>query len=157
MSVLEQNGIANFSMQELVHPYVADNYGEYRILHFLDLRVFKGWQWIRSARGNPIYLNTWALDIPGYPKYDDRGLRWHGKSDTGKQTSQHYFGRAGDGDEKGTTARELYNWIMKPAHQEKLLDIGVTTIEDIEYTKTWVHLDCRNWGFEQTELQVVSP
>lgn len=155
---LKAQGITNFSIKELVHPHVYDSWGEERIIHFLDLRVFRGWQWIRSQRGNPIFMNTWGINVPdGYPEFVDRGLRWPGKSNAGSITSQHYFGRAGDGDEPGTPAKELYEWILKPDHQKALLDIGVTTIEDIDFTETWIHLDCRNWGHQINELQIVQP
>ena len=65
------------------------------------------------------------------------------------------FGRAGDGDEVGTSAEELYQWILE--RQDKMLEFGVTTIENVEFTKTWIHLDSRNYGFNIKELQIFTP
>lgn len=158
MSALQHFGIENFSLHELVHPSVIRaGHSEARIIQFLDMRVFRAWQWIRTERGNPIYMNTWGLSNrpEWYPIMKGRGLRVPSKS--GYVTSQHYFGRAADGDELGTPAPELYDWIMKPDVQEALLGFGVTTIEDISYTDTWIHLDARNWGFQSDKLQIVNP
>lgn len=152
---LEKSGIKYFGIKELVHPHVYNAYGEERAIHFLDLRVFRAWDWIREQRGNPIYMNTWGINRGSYPEFDDRGLRWRGKSDTGSLTSQHYFGRAGDGDELGTPASELYQWVLD--HQEKIMEFGVTTLESIEFTKTWVHLDCRSLGYIPSQLKIVTP
>lgn len=153
---LRKLGITHFSIKELVHPYVYNKYGAARCIQFLDLRVVRAWDWIRETRGNSIYINTWGIDTPDwYPDFDDRGLRWPGESDTGSLSSQHYFGRALDGDEKGIKSKELYEWLLNK--QEKLLEFGVTTIENINFTRTWIHLDCRNWGREVNELQIVTP
>jgi hypothetical protein len=136
---------------------VYRTYGHERIIHWLDMRVVRAWDWIREERGRPIYINTWGINKPDwYPQMVDRGLRWIGESNTGSQTSQHYFGRAIDGDEVGTPNQELYDWIL--SRQDNIMEFGVTTIENIEYTRTWIHLDCRNWGHPNLqELNIVSP
>jgi len=43
------------------------------------------------------------------------------------------------------------------ANPQFLIDVGCTTIEDINFTPTWIHLDCRNLDKEITELLVVKP
>lgn len=153
---LFEAGITNFTIKELVHPYPLEKYGQSKCLQFLDLRIVKAWQWIRSQRGKPIYINVYdRYPNDDYPTFVDRGLRWAGISETGQQTSQHFFGRALDGDEIGTPAHELYEWVLKEETQKELLKIGVTTIEDVKKTPGWIHLDCRNWGYKHKNLIIV--
>lgn len=151
---LKDHGIINFSITELAPPQICSSYSESRILHWFDMRIVKAWQWIRSQRGHTIYMNTWGINAPEwYPEMTGRGLRIPSKK--GHNTSQHYYGRALDGDEPGVDNKELYQFCLD--NGAKLLSMGVTTIEHIDYTPTWVHLDCRTPQPNQSDLYVVSP
>lgn len=154
MSVLKDIGIQYFGLNEFIPQQIYGLHTEARLLHFIDLRVIRAWDWIRSQRGKPIYVNTWGVNRPqGYPIFNGRGLR----VGDGFTTSQHFYGRAGDGDEPGTPASELWDWIMQRENQEKLLQIGVTTIEHKDDTPRHVHIDCRNWGTNHTAIVIVRP
>ena len=40
-------------------------------------------------------------------------------------------------------------------HEKRLMDKGLTTVENVEFTKTWNHLDCRPTNM--TKLLIVNP
>lgn len=151
---LKEAGIQHFTIKELVPPYITNQYPEWRILEWFDIRIIKAWDWIRETRGNPIYMNTWGVDTPDwYPEFTGRGLRIAMGDDF--NTSQHYFGRALDGDEPGVNNDELYEFCLDNA--SKLVTIGVTTIEHIDHTPTWIHLDSRYVGENPAKLKIVTP
>ena len=49
--------------------------------------------------------------------------------------------------------KEVYDFILH--NQDKYFGIGLSTIENIEHTPTWLHLDCRLTGLE--EFKIVNP
>ena len=152
MNGLTTYGITNFTLEEMVPPEVFNNYSPQRVIQFLDMRVWRAVQWIRSERGNAIYVNTWGINRPDwYPEFTGRGLRI--PAGPGLVTSQHFYGRAADIDEVGIDNKELYQFCLD--NQGKLLEFGITTIEHLDDTPTWIHLDCRNWFTDITAIQIV--
>jgi hypothetical protein len=52
------------------------------------------------------------------------------------------------------TIRQLFA-ILK-AHEDEFVSQGlITTVENIDFTLTWLHIDCRNTGIDK--LLIVNP
>jgi len=70
-------------------------------------------------------------------------------------TSQHTFGRAIDIKSPGISSLTIYNKLIQ--NTTILSNLGVTTLEDINFTPGWVHIDCRDWKIEKEEFYIVKP
>jgi hypothetical protein len=96
----------------------------------------------------PIVVNDWHR--PG-GQYKESGFR-SAFSETGARYSQHRYGRAADCKFVGdTTPQEAHAYIV--ANPGKFPEI--TTLEAIEYTKTWLHVDVRLNAVEG--IRIVTP
>ncbi len=124
----------NFDLREFVHPSHWSK-GAAFAMKVVDARLFAVAQTVRDRLDAPIYINNWhvggTFSLSGARPFD---------TSLGAKYSQHKFGRAID--LKGTqhTAKDIYNeislnWslIYQP--------LGVTRLEDINHTPTWVHVD----------------
>ena len=127
-----------FSIEEFVPPEIFKSYRENSIW-FIDSRVVEGANLLRSLLG-PITINNWHTG----GKYKESGLRamW---STTGAAMSQHKFGRAIDIKVDTMKSKDVFKFILDSWVSNSVCKF-FTTLEDVEYTKTWVHLDCRNIG-----------
>lgn len=146
----------NFSLQELVPPDVYTTFGS-NAIWFIDHRIPYIAQEVRDILGCPVYINTWDfyknLDFrlvyteSGFvPRYVHREA----------QFSQHYMGRAIDIKVPSMTVEEVFQAII--AHEPLLMQIGLSCIEDIEATKSWLHLDCRELDHvERDKIKIVRP
>jgi len=103
---------------------------------------------IRDRFSAPVHVNDWYRG--GHLK--ERGFRLPGTK-TGAKYSQHKFGRACDFNIPGLTIEEIYDDILR--NEKIYLDFGVTTIEDVSFTKTWIHLDTRWTGMDK--IKIVKP
>lgn len=136
-----------FTIQELVPSSIYSAYGE-RSWMFLDREAVEMLNQIREFIGVPITVNNWATG----GTYELSGFRPPDTSIGGK-LSQHKFGRAFDLKFRNMTAADAHRRIRDDA--DKFMSFGLTTIEDIAFTPTWVHIDCRITG--QTDLLIVKP
>lgn len=138
----------NFYLDEFVCPGIYSQYGS-RSVYFLDARIVTGMQFIREQIGKPIHINNWWDGGP----LDERGLREF-KTKTGAKFSQHKFGRAVDSNIVGTSVKDYFEFVMK--HEKYLIENQlITTIENISFTKTWLHCDCRYTGLDH--ILIVNP
>ena len=138
----------NIWLQELMHQQVYQSWGD-RSIMFLDPKIVNILQAIRNRFKVPIIMNDWHNG----GRLMNRGFRPH-YSSVGAKLSQHRFGRAADchfGD--GLTVQEVYADIM--ANETWYMNQGLTTVEDIRHTTTWLHLDCR-WTNED-KIRIVQP
>jgi len=125
----------NFSLQEFVHPDIYDM-GESLATKFIDSRMIVFAQALRDRLGSGLIINNWHIHGPyklsGVRPFDTTvGARW----------SQHKFGRAIDLKGVSLSTEEIYeevrkNWVSI------YRDTGVTRMEHIDHTPTWVHVDC---------------
>lgn len=127
---------ANFYLQEFLPPDIYKQFGD-KGIQFIDPRIINLAEFYRSHFGKPVSVNTWHSG--GTLK--ERGFR-HPMSNTGGKLSQHKFGRGFDCSIEGLTAQEVYKEITDNA--AKFIERGLTTLENISATPTWVHSDCRN-------------
>lgn len=137
---------ANFSLSEFVSPAIYKKWGV-ASLWFLDKRLFPLAQFIRDRHGSTTINGT----LNGHT-YTQSGFREPG-SKTGAKLSQHRFGRALDLKFSDATIQEVYDDIVNNFDLYK--KFGLTTVENINFTKTWLHIDLRNTN--QEELKIVNP
>ena len=138
---------SNIWLQELVSRPIYQAWGD-RSAMFLDARVPSFLQFLRNRYGKPIILNNWS----GGGSFHNRGFRAPNSS-VGAAYSQHRFGRAADFHISGMAVQEVYQDIL--AHQELMISHGISTLENIQFTPTWIHADCR-WH-TQPGIWVVNP
>lgn len=129
---------SNFDVREFLHPSVWKALPWPSCLWVLDERMWKYAELLRSMIGDDVYVNTWFYggDLVG------RGHRprtFFPKG--GGSLSQHYLSRAVDASSRKMTAQEMFRLILD--NEQKFIDIGITTLEDISLTPTWVHADWR--------------
>ena len=134
----------NFEIYELVDKNTWGQFGS-RAWMFLDINALQGLAALRLDLNKPITINNYAMG--GNLQF--RGFR-PPNATVGASFSQHRFGRAFDINVKGMTPQEVYNYIVKNYQK-----FGITTIENIQHTPTWTHIDWRYTG--QKELLIVNP
>ena len=95
---------------------------------------------LREKTGRVVVVNNWHYAKSDDTVYKASGFRaiWE---KVGGTLSQHRCGRAGDFKVQGMTPREVLAVIM--ANMEEFEAAGLTTIEDVSVTLSWLHLDCR--------------
>ena len=138
----------NFRVEEFVHPRFVTNFGKsskwYVSKWQIETAIF-----IRSLFGDkPMRLNDWHYG--GHLK--NRGTRLPNSS-VGSFYSQHKFANAIDFDIQGIAVETCFELIIE--YQDELLKRGITTVESLTFTPTWIHLDGRQTGLDH--MLVVSP
>ena len=137
----------NFSLEEVVYPEIHQRFGDSAIW-FIDMRIVNVAQYLRTSLKKSITINNWHTG----GQYKESGLRSM-ITETGGGLSQHKFGRALDLKVEGLTPYEVADFIKK--NWQILSSIGLTTIENPDFTKSWNHIDCRYTG--KKELLIVNP
>ena len=138
----------NFYLDELVPPEIYSARGS-KSIELLDMRIVNGLQHLRELADVPFTINNWI----NKGRFDERGLRLPGTR-TGAKWSQHKYGRAIDIDPVGISVSQLFD-ILKANEMFFIERQWITTVENIEFTKTWLHIDCRYTG--RDELLIVNP
>jgi hypothetical protein len=139
-----------FALNEVVHPAAIQALGE-RAWTLMDERILRGADWLREMFG-PCIING---------KFGGKGFTESGLRDpftkTGAKFSQHKFGRALDLKFHKVTCKEVYEYIIRNPGQAR--ENGITTVEDIAFTGTWLHIDCRLLpeSFPDNGVLVVKP
>lgn len=141
---------ADFDIREFVPEATWKRHGR-KSIRFIDPKVIAIAQHLRDLTNAPVVINNW--DNYSLVKYEFSGYR-PPTTRIGAKESQHRFGRAIDVKVGGMKTRDVYNLVM--AHSGEFLKLGLTTIEDVEFTPTWLHLDCRNIG-DKKELLIIKP
>lgn len=121
-----------FETHELVYPEAWIERGD-KALELMDDRILKTADDLRDRFGK-ITVNNYEWG----GQYKESGLRSF-TTVTGAKWSQHRFGRAIDCKFAYSAPEEVYDYIR--ANPEEFP--GITTLENIEATPTWLHVDCR--------------
>ena len=137
----------HFTIQEFVYPELYNQWGD-KSIYFLDQRIVNVAEFIREKINKPITINNWHTG----GQYKESGLRSLNTS-TGGALSQHKFGRAADLKVQGMTPAQVLQFIKD--NWAELHALGLTTVEDIAMTPTWLHIDVRWTGL--SELLIVKP
>jgi hypothetical protein len=133
-----------FVLQELVPPEIHTARGE-AAWELLDVRALMMLDALRRQFGAAT-VNNWHLG----GTYKESGLRSF-SSVTGAKLSQHRFGRAFDCKFRDVPVREAYEFILLNPGDFPFL----STLEDIEYTPSWLHFDVRNSSSDR--IRIVKP
>lgn len=137
----------HFTIQEFVPPEVFAAFGD-KSIQFVDPKIIMVVDLLRRKLGKPVTVNNWYSG----GQYKESGFRMPTTA-TGASLSQHKFGRAADVKVEGMTSKEVYEFIL--LNKWELIGAGLTTLENIAATKTWVHMDVRPSFFK--EIQIVNP
>lgn len=128
----------DFIIQEFVPREVFEIFGT-KSSWFIDIRIVHVCQYLRDLTQKSLTVNNWYWD----GSYNNSGFR---KADAsiGAIMSQHKYGRAADIKIEGLDPKEIEqivydNWI-------ELRRLGLSTIEKVSSTPTWMHLDVRHTG-----------
>jgi hypothetical protein len=137
----------NFDIEEFVPKAIFAGWNK-RSIMFLDPRLIALAEFHRTFFDLPVYVNNW--DSGG--AFSLRGFR-PPNTTTGGNLSQHKFGRAYDSNTSGMTAKEVYDVIL--ANEKAFMKAGLTTMENVDFTKGWNHLDIRWTGLDH--ILIVNP
>lgn len=136
-----------FIVQEFVPPEIYKQFGD-MAWQFIDPRLVTLADYIREYFGKAMTINNWdsggTLSLRGFRLPD---------TEVGGRLSQHKFGRAFDFNLTGITPQESYSVILK--NKKSFMAKGLTTVENIDFTHTWNHVDVRYTG--KTDLFIVNP
>lgn len=136
----------NFDLQEFVPEEIFKKW-QGSSLWFVDPRIIQTAQALRDEFG-PMTIN----DKYRGGTYNYSGFR-QPSCTIGAKMSQHRFGRAIDCKFKDITVQEAYASIL--ADQSYWISKGITTLENIDFTKSWLHVDIRETGMNR--LKIVNP
>lgn len=131
----------NFKLIEFIDPHTYNKYGDSSVW-FIDPQIIQVAQFIRTRFNRAITINGGGYKYSGFRPPQCK---------IGAKLSQHRFGRAID--IKIDNMPEIYTDIV--TNPELYIKVGLTTVENIEATPTWLHLDCR-WTNED-KIRVVNP
>jgi len=137
----------NFVIQEFVYPELFAAMGQ-KSIWYIDPKIVNICEFIRVKTGKAVTVNNWHTG----GQYKESGLRRFNTT-TGARMSLHKFGKAADIKVKGMTPPEVFEFIK--SNWIELRNLGLTTVEDVTFTRSWSHLDCRNTG--KSELLIVRP
>jgi hypothetical protein len=158
MKTINPNQVApNFLIQEFVSKDIFNRWG-INSRWFVDPKLISLAQSTRDFLSNH-YGRPVSMTINNWSSGGTRiasGFR-EPSSKTGGALSQHRFGRAMDIQfrSNGNTipVKEIYDLILN--NESVFIDFGLTTLEDIRDTPTWLHMDIRNTN--QTKILIVRP
>jgi hypothetical protein len=131
----------NFYLSEFIDPDTYKRFGDSSIW-FIDPQIIQVAQFIRTRFARSVTINGGGYKYSGFRPPACK---------IGAKLSQHRFGRAID--IKTDNMPEIYQDILSSS--KLYMKVGLTTIENIEATPTWLHLDCR-WTKED-QIRVVNP
>lgn len=138
----------NFQLTEFIDKKTFQKWGDASIW-FIDPRIIQVAQFIRERHGVPVTINNWSSG----GQYQYSGFDPPGGYRKATSLSQHRFGRAIDLKFSGITIEEAYKDIMDS--QDLYMKVGLTTVENIIYTPTWLHCDIRETKMD--EIKIVNP
>jgi hypothetical protein len=135
-----------FKIQEFVPVKVYEKFGD-KAWWFIDPKIVQIADAIREHFGKSMMINYAGLQYRGF-----RDDSFYENKRSGL-FSQHRFGRAIDFNIKDISTQEVYAEILK--NEQKFLSLGLTTMEDVAFTPTWCHVDCRHTGLNK--ILIVKP
>lgn len=108
--------------------------------YLIDPKIVRVSDLLRELAGAAVKINNWHYAKRGQNVYDSSGFRaiW---DSTGGSLSQHRCGRAADYKVTGFSPSLLLILIQR--NKAAFVEAGLTTIENIQFTPTWLHCDVR--------------
>ena len=137
----------HFVIQEFVPKEIYNDFKN-NSTWFINPNIVVVCEWLRVTLNKPITINNWHTG----GNYNLSGYRTPTES-TGAKLSQHKRGDAADIKVSGMSPKEVLRFIQ--ANWKELRDLGLSTVENPDFTPTWLHIDCR-WTDLDT-LLIVNP
>lgn len=125
----------HFDVRELVPPEVFQIFGD-NSAWFVSPMLLQVLDLLRFKLARPIIVNDWH--IGGTYKYS--GFRPRHCS-IGATYSMHRMGLAADIKVQGMSPKELMAVVID--NKNILMPLGLSTVENINFTPSWLHIDCR--------------
>jgi hypothetical protein len=126
-----------FKVEEFVHPQIFKLRGVNSIQHVSEFQINAA-HTLRVLAGMAVEINTWHKG----------GKRVHSGTRPpmlapkgGGRLSQHYHSRAIDPMVSGLTPKQVHELIFD--NFLEFFELGLTTLESLEFTPTWTHMDGR--------------
>jgi len=141
---------ADFNIKEFVSKATWKKHGR-KSIRFIDPKIIAIAQLLRDLTIAPVTINNWSFQVNSH-NYQYSGYRAPDVK-IGAKESQHRFGRAIDVKVEGMKIADVYEMVL--AHISEFKKAGLTTIEDISHTPTWLHLDCRQTF--KNEILIIQP
>lgn len=120
----------------------------------IDPKIVRVCDLLREKSGRPVTVNNWFKRDGQYKSSGYRAV-W---DKTGGLLSQHRRGCAADVKVLGFTPRQVFDLIMDNSIEFEAC--GLTTMENLDFTPTWNHLDTRpridGWH-PKTGILIVKP
>lgn len=103
----------------------------------IDPKIVRVCDLLREKSGKAVIVNNWFMNGG---KYDSSGYRapWDA---TGGKLSQHRRGCAADVKVSGLNPKSVFELVMDNRIEFEVC--GLTTMEHLDFTPTWNHLDTR--------------
>lgn len=124
----------------------------------IDPRIVAVADQLRIHTDAPIIINNWHSRRAGEKLFDSSGFRavW---DKTGGKLSQHRRGAAADLKSRKYTPGQMLQIIKD--HAGVYQELGLTTVENLQYTPTWLHCDVRiltrRWAAIARPFFIVDP
>ena len=131
----------NFYLDEFVDPTTYGRFGA-NSRWFVDTRIVAGVQFMRDKMG-PLTINDWANG----GRFRLSGLRPF-ETSIGSKWSQHKYKNGADIKSAKYSPDELHEF-LKANEDLYIQNQWVTTIEKLQFTPTWTHVDNRNTGLDK--------
>lgn len=136
-----------FKPYELVDRKTYELFGDDSLMffNFISLQMLDD---LRDFLGVPLIINNWKSG----GSYEFSGFRpkW---CDVGGEYSQHRLGQAFDIKPVKMSISDAFIKIINNMADVRLQDIAA--IEDVQYTPTWLHVDCRH--LIEDGIRIVKP
>lgn len=137
-----------FDPYEIVSERIYRIYGQYS-WHFIDPQIKNALFKLRKRYDCPMFVNDWywggGNDSRGYRDPYDRD---------GALLSQHKLGKAFDISARDFSAEEIFEDIKN--NQELMYSFGIRRMENVEFTPTWIHIDCKPTSIKN-EIYIFNP
>lgn len=125
----------HFDVRELVPPDVYRAFGE-NSAWFVSPMLLQVLDMLRFKLARPIIINDWHMG--GNYKYSGFRPRF---VNIGAAYSMHRMGLAADIKVQGMTPKEMLAAVLD--NRKILMPLGLSTVENIDFTPSWLHIDCR--------------
>lgn len=147
-----------FDVREWVSPRTWEELKQSpaRCEWMIDKSASKCADLIRELSGVQCIINNWHFYRPGPGKHKYVSSGFRAKWDTtGAAYSQHRRGCAFDIKPEGWNPKRSLELIMD--NKALFVEAGLTCIEDISYTPTWLHCDCRPRLAGMADITIIHP
>jgi hypothetical protein len=137
----------HFDIREFVPPSLWNEKKE-KCIEYIDPAIISIAEFYRDFFKSKVIVNDWLfggqLTLRGWRPQDCK---------IGAKFSQHKLGKAFDCHFDTISHIDAYKKIL--ADPKPFMEKGLTTLENIEFTKTWLHSDVRKTGYKG--ILIVNP